>query len=302
MKPSEPPHSPSDRRKADGKDQRSELTSNDHMIDIVNSRSQITDLPHLNLDEYRMIVGQIPPPNKQQIEDFAAYVSEAKSWYKHLPLWQPGQPFHFFIDPWAGMDRLVDENCRAMYTHRTEETVRFHYTWMTTEDYWSRYGWLAFACAEGTQLFCPVQAQLQNGEKISRLLDNNPCRAILHLTEEHEFQLPQEVLDIGTVRVTGVIHRNASMPYIWMEPLHDNAYTMPWPEQTGGAETVAKILGLLRNIAKKVKRSPKSDNQGILGEVNQELDNYLVPERKRLQEEMIAAMRKMVNLIYGIAI
>ncbi len=39
-------------------------------------------LPRLNLAEYRALVGPLPPPNPDQIEAFAAYVSAAKSWYK----------------------------------------------------------------------------------------------------------------------------------------------------------------------------------------------------------------------------
>jgi hypothetical protein len=118
-------------------------------------------LPRLNLTEYRAIVGQLPPPSHDQIEAFADYVSAAKSWYKHLPLWPPGEPFLFYIDPHVGLDCIVDASGGATYLPRTEETPpshRFHYTWMTTEEYRSRYGWLAFSSNAGTQLMIPVTA------------------------------------------------------------------------------------------------------------------------------------------------
>lgn len=162
-------------------------------------------LPRLNLSEYRAIVGPLPPPNFDQIEAFAAYVSSAKSWYKHLPLWPPGQPFLFYIDPHVGLDRIVDANGEVTYLPRTEETPlshRFHHTWMTTEEYRSRYGWLAFACNAGSQFMIPVTAPRPDGKAVSCLLDNNPCRPTIHLTEDRGFQLPEEVVDAGTVCLT----------------------------------------------------------------------------------------------------
>src|SRR5918995_5505055 len=73
-------------------------------------RIDITKLPLLTLPEYLSLISDIPLPTQQQKENFVEYVSHAHSWYKHLPLYPPGAPFYFFIDKYAGCDRLVSED------------------------------------------------------------------------------------------------------------------------------------------------------------------------------------------------
>ena len=58
----------------------------------------VTKLPLLTLREYLSLISDIPLPTQQQKENFVEYVSHAHSWYKHLPMYQPGAPFYFFID------------------------------------------------------------------------------------------------------------------------------------------------------------------------------------------------------------
>lgn len=43
--------------------------------------------------DYLQRIKQLAPPTAQQIADFAAYVAEAHSWYKHLPLTR-AKPFY----------------------------------------------------------------------------------------------------------------------------------------------------------------------------------------------------------------
>ncbi|MEI2782256.1 MAG: hypothetical protein V9H25_13765 [Candidatus Competibacter sp.] len=213
---------------------------------------------------------------------------------KHLPLWPPGQPFLFYIDPHVGLDCIVDASGGATYLPRTEETPqshRFHYTWMTTEEYRSRYGWLAFACNAGTQLMIPVTAPRQDGKAVSGLLDNNPCRPTIHLTEDRGFQLPEEVVDAGTVCLTGVIHETASEPWIWLHHLQEEDHTLPWPEETGGTETGARIVNRCRVFAETKGR--------YFEEADEELHNLIEPERVRQRTEMVVAMQAVIDLVYG---
>ena len=51
------------------------------------------------MDEYRELVASLPLPSTDQTARFVDYVSGAHSWYKHLPLFPPGAPFVFFLDP-----------------------------------------------------------------------------------------------------------------------------------------------------------------------------------------------------------
>jgi len=48
---------------------------------------------------YREMVRRIPRPTTKQIHDFADWVSNDHSWYKHLPLEPPGEAFFFYVNP-----------------------------------------------------------------------------------------------------------------------------------------------------------------------------------------------------------
>lgn len=60
-------------------------------------------IPILSLEEYRKVIAPLPIPTLAQEQQFLEFVSNAHSWYKHLPYLPPGQPFQFFLDPAAGM-------------------------------------------------------------------------------------------------------------------------------------------------------------------------------------------------------
>ena len=106
--------------------------------------------PGLRLEEYRKIVGALPAPSRQQMEEFAAFVSGAHSWYKHLPLLPPGLPMQFFLDPGAGMQISVLQDGRTVVAER--QGTGFHYSWIPTVDYRRRFGHLAFSRTAGTQV------------------------------------------------------------------------------------------------------------------------------------------------------
>ncbi len=276
-----------------------EPPSSDVIGEILGGRQEVSALPVLSLGEYRRVVEAILPPTGQQIEDFASFVSEAKSWYKHLPLLPPGQPFWFFIDPWAGLDRILEQHGQVVYVNRTSDTPQFHYTWMTTEDYRSRFGRLAFACAAGTELFLPVSARLEDNREIYGVLANNPSRASVHMTEETECRLPPEALDAGTTWVTGVIHKLTARPWVWLRFLAEKADSVRWPEETGGSETIRKIIVRCHKIQKEATQSGTAEGNQRLDAIDEELTTLLAPERRRLQEEMIVAMNRIVTLLYG---
>lgn len=267
--------------------------------ELVAGRQDLSALPVLSLQKYRKAIEGIPCPTSRQIEDFACYVSGAKSWYKHLPLVPPGEIFTFYIDPWAGMDRILARNGRVMYITRTSDTLKFHYTWMTTEEYHSRFGWLAFASVAGTELFLPVSMRLENSSEISGAMANNPSRASIHLTEETEFQLPPEVRDAGTTRITGVVHQMSDRPRVWLRFLKNYPDSLPWPEETGGSETGRKIAARCRTIQMEATQSGKAEEHRDLDAIDEELALLLAPERRRLQQEMVLTMNRVVSLVFA---
>lgn len=73
-----------------------------------------------------------------QMQQFALFVSNAHSWYKHLPYLPPGEPFQFFLDPGAGMQLVVSSQGSVDATPRAEPG--FHYSWLPTVEYRARFG------------------------------------------------------------------------------------------------------------------------------------------------------------------
>jgi hypothetical protein len=269
------------------------------LTEIMEARRRVSILPRFGLDEYRQLVSSLPPPTDHQIRAFALFVSEARSWYKHLPLLPPGVPFHFFIDPCSGMDCIILGNGRVTYRDRTTDTPRFHYTWMTTAEYRSRFCWLAFGAAAGREVSVirgnisqlPVQASAprqKDVEEVTEVRPINEVRLSIHTAEGEEFQLPQEVLDAGATLLTGVIHSRAgAVAALWLGRNPDEHQWLLWPQETGGSETARTIAGRCRQIGR--QNLPREDP---------ELDRLLTPERRRLQEQMVFAINRVVALLY----
>jgi len=257
---------------------------------------QIEDPPVLELSEYRALIAKIgiPAPTDEQIFNFSAFVSEAKSWYKHLPLLPPGEPFHFFFDPWAGMDRIIETGGKVTLLPRTENSFQSHYTCMTTEDYLSQFGLLSFSFGAGSHFFfISLSVELDDEKRtlVNGVLESNPAHPIVQLTQERALGLPTEVMQMGTVPVTGVIHRRAAHSWVWkmyLESMPNLHLFESWPSETGGWETFEKI----------VNRMDVLEQVDLHADVDEQLEALLAPERKRLQKEMITAMQRLRDLIY----
>jgi hypothetical protein len=275
--------------------------SSNQLIEVLDKRLEVSSLPRLELCEYRALIERIPRPTDDQIRQFASYVAEAKSWYKHLPLFPPGGSFHFFVDPCAGLDRILRQDSQVIYVQRTSNTPQFHYTWMTTVAYRSRFSRLSFACDAGTDLFLPVFCRLHDGRDISGFLANNPSRASVHVSEDREFRLPQEVLEAGTIQMTGVIHPLTARPWVWLKRLADDTQLPSWPEETGGADTAREIVDRCQVVEAKIRHSISAATQGR-DAVDEDLNRLLAPERQRLHELMVVAMHRVVALLYPNAV
>jgi hypothetical protein len=102
----------------------------------------------LSMPQYLDLLAGVPLPTQQQKENFAVYVSGAHSWYKHLPYHLPGRLFYFFIDKYAGFDRVLLKDGTAAMRERVQRG--FHYSDIPTNEYRSKSGHLAYSCAAGT--------------------------------------------------------------------------------------------------------------------------------------------------------
>src|SRR6478735_1162875 len=60
----------------------------------------------LTVGGYVEMVHDLPLPTDAQKQNFAVYVAHAHSWYKHLPAFPPGAAFYFFLNEYAGCNRV----------------------------------------------------------------------------------------------------------------------------------------------------------------------------------------------------
>jgi hypothetical protein len=251
--------------------------SQDETLAILGGIPKVATLPLVPLDEYRRLARHLPPPTGDQIRAFASHVAAAKSWYKHLPFLPPGVPLQFFIDPWAGMDRMRTRDGEIIFGERTSDTFRFHYTWMTTAD----------SCHK------------KDGAEAKGLLDNNPDRPVLAVPGYGEYRLPQEILDVGTTDVTAAIHAQTATFSVCSAALGSSDAPGPWPLESGGPEVLGKLRARCRAIEDAYRSAPSAESRPRLDDVDEELDRLLAPERRRQHEQMVLAIGRVVDLLYG---
>lgn len=236
-------------------------------------------VPSCDLKHYRELVGSLPLPSEEQIADFVNFVCHAHSWYKHLPLLPPGIPFCFFLDPCSGCDCLRAPDGRIVWKERTENSLRFHYTWMTTADYRRRFGHLNYAAQAGTAFVVPSEGGVR--EFVPRPMFG--CA-------EGTFRIPEEIDRAGSVSLTGVVHIRANQPWVWVD-LAEREKGRFWPAETGGSATLKKILETSGN-----SRELDFENKE---KISAQLTVLLEPERLRLQKQMRAAIRAMLQTVQG---
>jgi hypothetical protein len=90
-------------------------------------------------ERYFAVTRALPRPSIEQTVRFAWFVSDAHSWYKHLPA-DHKVPFNFYLDPDAGRNYVVTSTGEHLMVDVTDESVQFHYTWQTTATYRRRFG------------------------------------------------------------------------------------------------------------------------------------------------------------------
>lgn len=155
---------------------------------------------NISLKNYRDIFTAYSRPSDMQIDGFVKYVSASHSWYKHLPLKDPGATFTFFLDPHAGMDRLVYDDGHILFRDRNSQSETFHYNQLPTKAYRNKYGHLNFSCERGTSIIGCVDTELGVA-----MLDNNHILPILVIGQTIMLP-PIEILKAGSINLTRTIH------------------------------------------------------------------------------------------------
>ena len=250
----------------------------------------VTKLPLLTLRQYLDLISDIPLPTQQQKENFVEYVSHAHSWYKHLPMYQPGAPFYFFIDKYAGYDRLVQKDGTAFLEARM--TKGFHYSALPTAEYLAYFGYLAFSCGFGKTV-----TLLSDGPVV---IPRDGISAVPG-DDASMYRLPVEIAEAGLTHLTAVIHsasaQDPDLDYIAVR--EKGSGQIDWPEESGGQHTLDKIF-LRCEVMRQMK--PKWTHVELkaprnLVFVDPVLYELLTPERLRQAGEMVKAMDRVCAVI-----
>jgi hypothetical protein len=249
------------------------------------------ELPRLTLRQYVDLLAGVPLPTQQQKQKFVAYVSHAHSWYKHLPLYPPGALFYFFIDKYAGCDRLVSKDGTAMLKQRAEHG--FHYSEYPTAEYRDLFGHLAYSCGFGTKVIAMSKGPMVvPHDDLAAVPDDNA----------RMYRLPSEIIEAGVTRLTAVIHTHSAFNPLWLDRWPKDAQEINWPEDSGGQLTLEKILARSEKVvlegppAMELLRINLPVTRGF-GTVDAILYEHLSPERNRQYGEMMKAMDRVSELI-----
>jgi len=252
------------------------------------SRVSIHDVPAMDLDAYRRWLGGVTPPTDSQIEAFADFVADAHSWYKHLPLLPPGAEFLFYIDPQAGMDRLVHASGEVTMRTRTPETQPFHYTWMTTADYRERLGYLSFSCAKGSMLF---PGERLGVERV--ILDNNTQHPLLQLSGDLAMTPPREVLEAGTCRLTALVHPRVTADWVATRLAAEK------PSQSSSPDIQEATWAAIQQLLEDQQGESGDEQQRIHRlSANPAFESMVQEHRAWLRQQMIDAMQRMRSLVF----
>jgi len=231
--------------------------------ELKNHSDWLKQVPAYDLERYREAVRDLPRPSPEQIDDFVQFVSEAHSWYKHLPWVRPGW-FQFYLNPYVAYDSQQLDDGSVRLLERTGD-MGFHYTWMTTKRYRKRFGYLAYHCDGATDFL------LQTGGDTLRY---GEPKALAYTRKGEPFFVPAE---LGCVLLSGVIHRYASKSSSFW------AWHAPPDEVT--PERLARV--------NRAKMFGGNDDDPLYVEV----DALLRPERERQRGKMRRTITQMLETL-----
>ncbi len=236
------------------------------------------------LESYRDIIGQhTVRPTQDQITAFVNYVSNAHSWYKHLPGLGPGAEFFLFINPAAGYARKLNRTT-GQYDFRIKQVGEkfFHYNQMPTQTYHTKFGHLAFSSKHGTIVFLKT-AQGLSSSKVTK--------PYMFLPDGTHLEMPEQILEAARCSLTGVIS-----DYFHSQRLYDVYCNSPQKIKKDFDLEQPLISQLFNEINKQELYclSQKKLSEGDL----QMLKDYIVAERKAQQDKMKSTLNKVVELTY----
>lgn len=239
----------------------------------------------MDLAAYRRLVRDLPMLTRAQREAFPFYVAKAHSWYKRIYPLGPGEPFVFFLDPAAGLDRVPRSD--GSWTTALREKKGFHHAAIPTQSYRDQYGHLGFACAQAMHAgsFASGPLHLETGFGAS-VIDADGAL----------WQVPEEV-EAGAVPLTGMIHPFANQPFIWTLLAERRAVPDIWPEESGGDALFARIQARCREITSDRSKRPRLRLSAVDRGVDPIFADLVEPERQRQRRLILGAIERLLAVL-----
>jgi len=246
----------------------------------------------LNLEEYRALVRSLPLPTPQQVRQFARYVAEAHSWYKHLRLLPANTPIQTFIDPAAGMQLVRGADGRV--SAQVREKPGFHYSWLPTAEHRAKFGPLAFSSSAGTSVSLVGRdggAQVPSDDA-PLVYDPAACEF---------FAIPEEAQVAGRAFISAIVHPVSSARYRWDSALerHDRFDDVLYPiDGLDPGKRILDRLQALKDAPACAEPAPKRDEyDASVDTLDAPLARLIEAERQRQIEGLAAAATRLIRLV-----
>lgn len=249
-----------------------------------------------NKNNYLEIIRQLPRPTTEQTEHFAAYVSNAHSWYKHLPI-RPKVQFVLYLDPGAGMQRLRDSAGKVRLTAITDKSSEFHYTWQKTDDYRRRYGYWNYHSTRSAPSF----VYASDGGLVS-----TAGQGLRIMTATGEVvAVPSDLVQKGTALVNAFMCPDHNFGIWCYEPENFGLVELPETERSLEAGMLA-LLATVRQDCNNSKLAQFDLNtledlkygMQLWDDLEKALTEAMQEERTRQLLNMIQSMNQVVKAIY----
>jgi hypothetical protein len=271
--------------------------------------------------DYLSVIRRLPPPTDEQTRAFAEFVSDAHSWYKHLPLF-PGRPFCFFLDPNAGRQLIYNPDDTVEWRDIPEGESLFHYSTRVTATYRRTLGFWNYYAPYGTSFLLPSEQGLASTESTpSRRADADdgpPGPAIYH-PDAGGLRVPTDLVREGTVDLSALVSswRNFMMYRMHSVSGKESTHLLQrtddlrfdgLPADVG--ECLMQVRSLLiqgikiplqyddHEVEERLKDDRWYDLPAPYHQQFLDIVNTLRRERQRQIDAMVAAMQRLKSLAY----
>jgi hypothetical protein len=230
---------------------------------------------HRGAKNYLEVARQLPRPSLAQTERFARFVSNAHSWYKHLPI-LPKVPFTFFLDPGAGMSFVRTPSGEMALVEISDESSRFHYTWQLTRDYRRRFGCWNYHADYGTSfLFAGDGGVVDTAGPGLRVLTDSG----------NWLSVPPDLAQVGTARVNAFVHPSPC-GFFWVDD--PDRFGLPKVLAAEDAQLPAGIDPVLRRLWTSMRQL--QHHSPSLWEVRDSVPQNVIESIAQLGETRLAVM------------